>query len=200
MLSEINVNWNQSLGCWGEVWSFLWCEEKKAEKSQRYSSKWAVLSAWLFLFSEGSRGEIIAAVRRRNWSFNELAHLDKLNLVVRCKWIKNGRRKVSLLPLSPHLLLWQQSELNGHKNHRVVWVRRDLRGHLVTIPQPWHPLDRVPRGPAQPGLEHWGTMLLVFCGSSHPLSCSKTLLLSKFTDVATPDCPSMCSKEVIIIN
>lgn len=91
----------------------MWSKER-AEKARRYSSKWFILAARLFLFSKGSRSEIIAAVKRRNWTFVELAHLDKLNPVVRCKWIKKNSREVETegallppLPPNPRLLLRQ---------------------------------------------------------------------------------------------
>lgn len=113
----------------------------------------------------------MAAVKRRNWSFIELAHLDKLNPVVRCKWIKKTaemeRGGGCFSPSCPWIPI---SCFDRHKNHRMEWGTRDFKDHLVAIPQPWHPPDQAPQGSVQPGIEPWGTML-VFCGSSHPLSC-----------------------------
>lgn len=68
VVSEINVNWRQSCRCWGEVLKFtmMWSKER-AEKAWRYSSKCSILAARIFLFSKGSRGETIIAVKK--WRF-----------------------------------------------------------------------------------------------------------------------------------
>ncbi|KAJ7417966.1 hypothetical protein WISP_61759 [Willisornis vidua] len=49
------------------------------------------------------------------------------------------------------------TKLSG--NHRVVWIRRDLKDHPVPTPlchgQGQLPLDQVPQSPVQPGFEHF---------------------------------------------
>lgn len=116
--------------------------------------------------------------------------------------MEGGKLFLSFLPLNPFSCFDSQSGLNGHKNHGMVWVRRDLEDHL-----------------AQP-LYH-GTLWIRFLGALLSLAldtgvplyfgadptlspAGEALVLSMFTGVVTPDCagmskarPSMCSKEVI---
>lgn len=140
-MSEINANGNHRFRCWGEVLKFstMWSKER-AEKAQRYSSKRSILAARLFLFSKGSRGEMTAAVKGRNWSFVGLAHLDKWNPAARSKWIKAERWRWGgcspFLPPNPHLPLPQVV--------RAKCPGKVMPGHCASIL--WQLLCSIPAG------------------------------------------------------
>jgi len=43
-----------------------------------------------------------------------------------------------------------QSVDNSHKNHRMVWVRRDLKDHPVPTPLPWAGTSSIRPGCSKP--------------------------------------------------
>lgn len=119
MVSEINANWNQHFRCWGELlkFSMMWSKER-TKKALKYSSKWAILAAWLFLFSKGSWGEFIAAVKKLK--FHWAGTSREIKSVVRCKWIKKmaerwrwvGEAAPPFCPQTPVSCFNRQSWLN----------------------------------------------------------------------------------------
>jgi len=50
---------------------------------------------------------------------------------------------------------WEVEGEMGIDNHRMVWVGRDLKGHLVPLPLSWAGTPSTfPQSPVQPSLEH----------------------------------------------
>lgn len=107
----------------------------------------------------------------------------------------DGRGEVSLLLLwvpiscSDSSLGWMATRI------RVVWVKRDSKDLLVAVPQPWHPPDQIPQDPAQLA-SNTGVPCLYFVQLTSSL-LQQNPGQSTLSDVVTPDCPPMHSKELI---